>query len=224
MNESTLKDLANEQMPINTAIRGFINQTNYINLGVISEVHDENYVDVKLYYVDSTGKEMIVPAVRLLHVGTTKCKLNITPAVGDNVLLLCPKDFIAKLEYNKKPDKSNLCYLPYGNMNMCGVLVKDEADDNVKTTIKIDEEGTISVETEGDVNLQCKGDANVVAEGNVSVEAKQNATLKSQNTKLTGGIVEIGGAVTPSGQGALCGMPYCAYSGAPQTGKQTQGA
>lgn len=224
MNESTIKDLANEQMPINTAIRGFINQTNYINLGVISEVHDENYVDVKLYYVDSTGKEMIIPAVRLLHVGTTKCKLNITPAVGDNVLLLCPKDFIEKLEYNKKPDKSNLCYLPYGNMNMCGVLVKDEADDNVKTTIKIDEEGTISVETEGDVNLQCKGDANVVAEGNVSVEAKQNATLKSQNTKLTGGIVEIGGAVTPSGQGALCGMPYCAYSGAPQTGKQTQGA
>lgn len=224
MNEGTLKELANEQMPLNTAISGFINKTNYINIGVISKVHNENYVDVKLYYINSTGEESVIHAVRLLHIGTTKCKLNITPAVGDNVLLLCPKDFIETVEYNRKPEKGKTCYLPYGDTNMCGVLVKDESDDNVKTTIKIDEEGTISVETEGDVNLQCKGNANVTAEGDVSVEAKNNATVKSQNTKLTGGIVEIGGTVTPSGQGALCGMPYCAYSGAPQTGKQTQGA
>ena len=224
MNEGTLKELANEQMPLNTAISGFVNKTNYINIGVISKVHDENYVDVKLYYINSIGEESVIHAVRLLHVGTTKCKLNITPAVGDNVLLLCPKDFIETLEYNRKPKKGKTCYLPYGDTNMCGVLIKDESDDNVKTTIKIDEEGTISVETEGDVNLQCKGNANVTAEGDVSVEAKNNATVKSQNTKLTGGVVEIGGTVTPSGQGALCGMPYCAYSGAPQTGKQTQGA
>ena len=47
--------------------------------------------------------------------------------------------------------------------------------------------------------------------------------VKSQNTKLTGGNVEIGGSVAPSGQGALCGMPFCAYSGAPQTGKISSG-
>lgn len=184
MNESTLKDLANEQMPVNTAIRGFINQTNYINLGIISEVHDENYVDVKLYYLDSTGREMIIPAVRLLHVGTTKCKLNITPAVGDNVLLLCPKDFIENLEYNKKPDKSNICYLPYGNMNLCGVLVKDEADDNVKTTIKIDEEGTISVETEGDISVDSK--KTVTLDGDGFGGLCKTPELKKQLDILTG--------------------------------------
>lgn len=224
MNESLIKDLANEQMPIFTALSGFVNKTNYINIGVITKVHDENYVDVSLYYTNSTGEQTVMQAVRLLHIGTTKCKLLITPAVGDNVLLLCPRDFIEKLEYNKKPTEGENSYLPYGNINMCGILIREEGDDNVKTTINIDEKGTISVETQGDVNLQCKGNASVVADGDVSVEAKQNATVKSQNTKLTGGVVEIGGVVTPTGQGALCGMPYCAYSGAPQTGKQTSGA
>ena len=224
MNDSQVKNLANEQMPINTALRGFVNSTNYINLGVITKVHDENYVDVKLYYKNSSGKDSLIQAVRLLHIGTTKCKINIVPAVGDNVLLLCPKDFVETLEYNRKPQKSENCYLPYGNLNMCGVIIKDEGNDNVKTTINIDEDGTISVETEGDVDLKCKGNASVVAEGDATVEAKQNATIKSPNTKLTGGIVEIGGAVAPTGQGALCGMPFCAYTGAPQTGKQTSGA
>jgi hypothetical protein len=224
MNDSTIKEIANQQMPLYTALRGFINATNYINVGVITKVHSENYVDVTLYYTDSSGKKVNIPAVRLLHVGTTKCKLLITPAVGDNVLLLCPKDFIEKLQYNRPPQKSKSSYLPYGNINMCGILIKAEEDNNVKTTIKINENGNISVETDGDVNLQCGGNAEVVAEGDVSVEAKQNATLKSQNTKLTGGIVEVGGTVTPTGQGAFCGIPYCPYTGAPQTGNQSSGA
>lgn len=224
MNDSTIKEIANQQMPLYTALRGFINATNYINVGVITKVHSENYVDVTLYYTDSSGKKVNIPAVRLLHVGTTKCKLLITPVVGDNVLLLCPKDFIEKLQYNRPPQKSKSSYLPYGNINMCGILIKAEEDTNVKTTIKINENGDISVETDGDVNLQCGGNAEVVAEGDVSVEAKQNATLKSQNTKLTGGIVEVGGTVTPTGQGAFCGIPYCPYTGAPQTGNQSSGA
>lgn len=153
MNESTIKDLANEQMPFNTAIRGFINATNYINIGVITKVHDENYVDINLYYSSSSGKDCFIQAVRLLHLGTTKCKINITPAVGDNVLLLCPKDFIETIEYNRKPQESDNCYLPYGNINMCGILIKDESDDNVKTTIAIDEKGNTTVETEGDVTV-----------------------------------------------------------------------
>lgn len=151
MNESTLKGLANEQTPEYTALRGFVSSINFINIGIISKVHSENYVDVSLYYTDSTGKKVIIQAVRLLHLGTTKCKINITPAVGDNVLLITPKDFIEKLEYNRQPQNGKVSYLPYGNLNMCGILVKDESDDNVKTTIGVDEKGNVVVETEGDV-------------------------------------------------------------------------
>lgn len=153
MNESTLKDLANEQMPVNTALRGFVNETNYINIGIIKKVHSENFVDVSMYYTNSVGEESIIQAVRLIHIGTTKCKINITPAVGDNVLLLCPKDFIETLQYNRKSQKSTNCYLPYGNINMCGILIKDESDDNVKTTISINENGDISVATEGNITI-----------------------------------------------------------------------
>ncbi len=224
MNDSTLKDIANQQMPLYTALRGFVNKTNYINIGVISKVHDENYVDVQLYYASSEGKKTILQAVRLLHIGTTKCKIIVTPAVGDNVLLLCPKDFIEKLEYNREPKESEDCYLPYGNINMCGILIKDESDENVKTTITIDENGTMTVNTNGDINVTAKGNITAECDGDLSVEAKGNATVTSPNTKLTGGNVEIGGTVTPSGQGALCGIAYCPYSGAPQTGNITQNA
>lgn len=153
MNESAVKDIANQQMPLSTALRGFINTTNYINIGTITRVHSENYVDVSLYYTSNSGKKVIIQAVRLLHLGTTKFKLLVTPAVGDNVLLLCPKDFIKKLEYQRMPMKNNTSYLPYGNLNMCGLLIKDEGDANVKTTITINENGEVSITTNGAISV-----------------------------------------------------------------------
>lgn len=155
MNEAMAKDLANQQMPVYTALRGLIDSINFINIGVITKVHSENYVDVSLYYASNTGKKVQIQAVRLLHLGTTKCKLLITPAVGDNVLLLCPKDFIEKLEYNRKAEVGKSSYLPYGNVNMCGILVKDENDDNVKTTVSVDENGNVNVKTDGNVVAMC---------------------------------------------------------------------
>ena len=170
MNESSIKDIANQQMPLFTALTGFVNRTNYINIGVITRVHDENYVDVNLYYKSNTGRNVQIQAVRLLHIGTTKCKLLITPAVGDNVLLLCPKDFIETIEYNRIPKKGDNSYLPYGNINMCGILIKDESDDNVKTTISINEDGNISVITEGEVSVENKNDVSVKTTGTLSIQ------------------------------------------------------
>ena len=173
MNESAIRGIANEQMPVYTAIRGLVNTINFINIGVITKVHSENYVDVSLYYNNNTGKKEQIQAVRLLHIGTTKCKINITPAVGDNVLLLCPKDFIEKLEYNRKPQNSKSSYLPYGNLNMCGILVKDESDDNVKTTIGIDEDGNITAETEGDATITA---------GNITAMCSSFVVKKDENS------------------------------------------
>lgn len=205
MNESAIKDIANQQMPVNTALRGFINSTNYINIGVITKVHDENYVDVNLYYTNNSGKKSVIQAVRLLHIGTTKCKLLITPAVGDNVLLLCPKDFIETIEYNRQPQKGEACYLPYGNINMCGILIKDESDDNVKTTIKIDEEGTISVETEGDISVNSK--KTVTLDGDSFGGLCKTPELKKQLDILTGRLDSVingikNASVTPEDGGA----------------------
>lgn len=184
MNESALKDLANEQTPVYTALRGLISSINFINIGVISNVHNENYVDVSLYYTDSTGQKVVIQAVRLLHIGTTKCKINITPAVGDNVILLCPKDFVETLQYNKPATKGETSYLPYGNINMCGILIKDESDDNVKTTIGIDAEGNISVSTKGDVSVN--SDKTIKFDGDGFGGLCKTVELKNQLEILSG--------------------------------------
>lgn len=203
MNESTVKQIANEQMPIYTALAGFVNKTNYINLGIITKVHNENYVDVNLYYTDSVGTPAVIQAVRLLHIGTTKCKLLITPAVGDNVLLLCPRDFVEKLEYNRVPQKGKSCYLPYGNINMCGILIKDEGDDNVKTLVTVDENGTVNFKTKGDfsasfvkddddetvrttMNINDEGAISITTEGSTTLESKGDVVVKAEgDAKVT---------------------------------------
>ena len=95
---NTIKNISNREFPVFTALRSLITDINFINIGTLKKVHDENYVDVVLYYKTELGEETVIPAVRLLHIGTTKCKLKIVPAVGDNVLLLCPKDFRETIE------------------------------------------------------------------------------------------------------------------------------
>lgn len=224
MNDNAMKEIQNQEIPFYTVLKNLINKTDYINIGCISKIHSENYVDVTLYYKDTCGKKVVLYGIRLLHIGTTKCKINIVPAVGDNVLLLCPRDYIDKLVNHVEPKVKTFSSSPYGDVNMCGILIKDEADDNVKTTISINENGDVTMSTEGNINVTSKGNAVVECEGNAEITSKQNCTVTSQNTKFTGGIVEIGGTVTPSGQGALCGIPYCPFSGAPHTGNQTQGA
>lgn len=224
MNNNVSSLLSAETSNLYASLSNIVNRKNIINVGIITKVIDENFVNVKLYYTDTESVPVIISSVRLLHIGTAKCKINIQPAVGDNVLLFASKDFIEKLEYQHEPKEKEIAIEPYDNTTIQGILISPEGRDDAKVTIKIDEEGSITLETEKDISVNAKGNASVVADGDVTVEAKNNATVKSQNTKLTGGIVEIGGAVTPSGQGALCGIPYCVYSGAPQTGKQTQGA
>ena len=205
MNDSAVKAIANEQMPINTALRGFINSTNYINIGIITKVHDENYVDVNLYYTNNVGRRCVIQAVRLLHVGTTKCKINITPAVGDNVLLLCPKDFIETVEYNRIPQKNNNTYLPYGNVNMCGILIKDESDSNVKTTISINEKGEVSVKTKGKVDVS--SDETINFDGDNFGGLCKTPELKNQLDILSGRLDSVingieNATVTPQDGGA----------------------
>lgn len=203
MNEGTIKELANEQLPAYTVLRNFVNKTNYINIGVISRVHSENYVDINLYYTDSLGRKIEIQAVRLLHIGTTKCKLNIVPAVGDNVLLLCPKDFIETLEYNRKPEKSKSGYLSYSNTNMCGVLIKDESDDNVKTTININESGNISVATEGNVSVS--SEQKILFDGDDYGGLCKTQELKTQLDKATARIDGIIDALSNSATGSQDG-------------------
>ena len=215
--------LYGESASLSALLSNIVNSRNIINVGIITKVIDENFINVRLYNTDIESSPTYISAVRLLHIVTSKLKIKVTPAIGDTVLLLANRDFVEVLENNHEQKPAEVMIEPYSKSTMQAILISPEEDDNNKTLITVDEEGTVSISTDKDINVSAKGNITAECDGDLSVEAKGNATVKSPNTKLTGGNVEIGGSVAPSGQGALCGIPYCPYSGAPQTGKISSG-
>ena len=254
--------LYGESASLSAQLSNIVNSRNIINVGIITKVIDENFINVRLYNTDIRSNPTYISAVRLLHIGTSKLKIKVTPAVGDTVLLLANRDFVEVLENNHDKKAADVLVEPYSKSTMQAILISPEEDDNNKTAISINEDGNITLETLGKVDVSIKdsfsdsgnklvdfvmdtensftlttydsGSAintikmssdgvTFTTDKDINVSAKGNATVKSPNTKLTGGNVEIGGSVAPSGQGALCGLPFCAYSGAPQTGKISSG-
>ncbi|MDR2096736.1 MAG: hypothetical protein LBP76_14635 [Treponema sp.] len=77
--------------------------------------------------------------------------------------------------------------------------------------------GRIIVRDTGDVEVTNRDDGRWI-------RCKRDGTVEiTGKVRVTGGSFEAGGTVTPNGHGALCGMPFCAYNGAPQTGTKSLG-
>ena len=133
-----------------------VNRKNIINIGTICKVIDKNFVNVRLYNTDEYGDPIIISAVRLLHIGTSKFKITVSPAIGDNVLLLSSRDFIKTVEYNHTAEKKKEFAEPFGNATVQAILISPEEDDNNKTAISINEDGNITVETLGKIDVSIK--------------------------------------------------------------------
>jgi len=137
-------------------LANIVNRKNIINIGTICKVIDENFVNVRLYNTDEYGDPIIISAVRLLHIGTSKFKITVNPAIGDNVLLLSGRDFIKTVEYNHTAEKKKEFAEPFGNATVQAILISPEEDDNNKTAISINEDGNITVETLGKIDVSIK--------------------------------------------------------------------
>ena len=177
MNENSIKQIENNADSLSATLGDFVTRNTIVNLATITKVHNPDYVDVKLYYKNNANNDVIITDVRLLHIGTAACKLNIEPTEGDNIILLTPKDFVSKLEYKRKPEKSKNIYAPYPITGACGIIVKAETDDEVKTTINIDKDGNISLSTDGDTSVNVEGDASVTVDGDATVDIGGDSTL-----------------------------------------------
>ena len=94
-------------------------------------------------------------------------------------------------------------------------LYSRDADGNVKAVLKLLNDGKIEMVAPTDFSLTGE---------NVAVEAEKKLTLSAATTELTGGTVQCKGTAVADGTGCFCGVPYCLFSGAPQTGKQVQNA
>ena len=141
---------------LNSLLANVVNRKNIINIGTICKVIDENFVNVRLYNTDEYGEPIIISAVRLLHIGTSKFKITVSPAIGDNVLLLSSRDFIKTLEYNHTAEKKKEFAEPFGNATVQAILISPEEDDNNKTALTIDENGNITFDTLGKIDVSIK--------------------------------------------------------------------
>lgn len=87
-----------------------------------------------------------------------------------------------------------------------------------KDGIEIKTDGKVSFTADKDLELNVSGNATIKCDKDASIEA-QNVTVKSSvKTEIKGGQVKLAGTVTPTGSGALCGLPSCLFNGAPHVG------
>ena len=148
--------LYSESASLSALLSNIVNSRNIINVGIITKVIDENFINVRLYNTDVGSNPTYISAVRLLHIGTSKMKIKVTPAIGDTVLLLANRDFVEVLENNHDKKSADVLVEPYSKSTMQAILISPEEDDNNKTAININEDGNITLETLGKVDVSIK--------------------------------------------------------------------
>lgn len=148
--------LYGESASLSALLSNIVNSRNIINVGIITKVIDENFINVRLYNTDVGSNPIYISAVRLLHIGTSKLKIKVTPAIGDTVLLLANRDFIKVLENNHDKKAADVMVEPYSKSTMQAILISPEEDDNNKTVITINEDGNITLETLGKIDVSIK--------------------------------------------------------------------
>ena len=148
--------LYSESASLSALLSNIVNSRNIINVGIITKVIDENFINVRLYNTDVGSNPTYISAVRLLHIGTSKMKIKVTPAIGDTVLLLANRDFVEVLENNHDKKSADVLVEPYSKSTMQAILISPEEDDNNKTAISINEDGNITLETLGKIDVSIK--------------------------------------------------------------------
>ena len=148
--------LYGESASLSALLSNIVNSRNIINVGIITKVIDENFINIRLYNTDVGSNPTYISAVRLLHIGTSKLKIKVTPAIGDTVLLLANRDFIEVLENNHDKKAADVLVEPYSKSTMQAILISPEEDDNNKTAISINEDGNITLETLGKIDVSIK--------------------------------------------------------------------
>ena len=156
MSENRANLLYQESVSLSALLSNIVNSRNIINVGIITKVIDDNFINVRLYNTDIGSNPTYISAVRLLHIGTSKLKIKVTPAIGDTVLLLANRDFIEVLENNHDKKAAEVIVEPYSKSTMQAILISPEEDDNNKTAINIDEKGNVTFETLGKIDVSRK--------------------------------------------------------------------
>lgn len=111
--------------------------------------------------------------------------------------------------------------------------VKTEADGDISADTKgahiVNADGDITQKAKGAYGAESEKDMSLKSAANAGLEAAGKATVKGADVELNGkvkaagGSFECAGTASPTGTGCLCAMPFCAFTGGPQTGNKAEG-
>ena len=178
----------------------------------------------RLIRTENGDDEEIIQTVEA-HYGENKYCDQYAPSGDDSPPL--PEDRVALMDVEGTGNCSSVGVLTKSQGAKPGerILYSRDEEGNVKAKIHLKNDGSVLFEGEGSAELTIKGSVNVTVKGDAGIKVEGNADIEGTNitvkgnTKITGGKCEIGGNVTPTGSGAFCAMPFCSFTGAPQTGK-----
>lgn len=224
---------------------GFVSTVN--DDGTVDVTHAKR---LKTRYGDSLDPTK-TKSVELLTLSGKGFSINWDIKQGDQVLLLGLKDYIPSVEDVTSATETTV-YLHYTRETLKAFPLS-VFNDEAKVTVSIEDgsiemgaegdltadiqgdssvtiEGDATDEVDGDYSKTTKGDSSEEVDGDIKIESKGKMTIKTSsgltlngNVKVTGGQFECGGTVSPTGSGALCGIPYCPFTGAPQCGSTSSG-
>jgi phage gp45-like len=68
------------------------------------------------------------------------------------------------------------------------------------------------------INFDDGDNLEITAAAQVTVNASDKVTVNAPEVIITGGKLQVNGTAAPNGQGGFCGIPNCAFTGAPHIG------
>ena len=102
-------------------------------------------------------------------------------------------------------------------------IILSDSNELVKGAYNLEVTGDINIKTAANTTIDSGANCTIKCGADSLIDTGANCTIKSPNTILTGGKVTIAGAVAP-GDGALCCLKNCIFSGAVHTGQTSSGA
>lgn len=147
------------------------------------------------------------------HYGQNQSAMQYGPSGEDSPPLKDDRILLVKVEGTGKYVAAGVLTMSQGaNPGEKIFYSRDSDSGDIKAVVSLLNDGVIKLESPKDMIFE--------ADGKVSIKGETTVT---GDTKVTGGSFECGGTVTPTGSGALCGLPYCAFTGAPQAGSKSVG-
>lgn len=119
---------------------------------------------------------------------------------------------------------------------VCDIITKSKLNLNTTDTT-ITSSGNIAINTSGNTAIDTKGGTDIISSGamtintsavmdvisskGMNIHSDASITIDSPDVKVTGAKAALAGTVTPTGSGALCGLPMCLFTGAPHVGPES---